>query len=919
MKKKIVSRIAVSFLFALLVLTGALASLSCASGKAASAAAGPLAANTIRVHYVRSDANYENMTLWVWEDTSWTALKGWPNGLAPAGETVEGVYFDIPLKANAQKLGFLAVNKTTGDAGKDGGDKSFAMIAQYKELWIRQGDDNVYISANWDKPVGILSASISGAKAIEAVFITTEGITEEQLLAGVSVTTADGTAVALSALSLAADGKTVVLDIPVDVAKAPYKVSFDGRTVDAVAGWRYVDGMFAYSGELGPKLNADGSATLKMWSPLVADVKVILYDKTNHDTVVRDNIPMVRGANGVWSVTLNQASSGVANLRGYFYNYKVDAKGDGAAKLALDPYAPSMAAYDNTKYPIGRGAIINVASIGPRLDYARIPGYAKREDAVIWEAHLRDLTVDPSIESQLKAPFGTYEALIDKLDYIQSLGVTHVQLLPVMSYRWGNELATRTREMEYSAKDQNYNWGYDPHSYFSLSGMYSVEPRNPEKRVEEFKKLVAAIHARGMGVILDVVYNHTADVRILEDLAPGYYHFMDKSGKPRTSFGGGRPGTTHAMTRRLLVDSIAFWTREYKVDGFRFDMMGDHDSDSIQQAWDAAKALNPNVLMIGEGWRTFAGDEGDRRRASDQDWMAFTDSVGVFSDEIRNELKSGFGSEGQARFITGGARNVQQIFENIKGQPRNFKADAPGDVVQYIEAHDNLTLHDVIAQSIKKDPEVPASNLEIHRRIRIGNTLVLTSQGIAFLHAGQEYGRTKQWRTDGEPEQKGTRMVDTAGKPFVYPWFVHDSYDSSDSINMFDWTKATNAALFPVNDVTRRYTAGLIALRRSTDAFRLGSKALVDTNVTRIAAPEIKTSDLVVAYRALASNGSAYYVFVNADTQARTLTLDSDLTGGTVLADDDEAGVSAVTAKSGFTLSAASLQLNPLTVVIIKK
>ncbi len=212
---------------------------------------------------------------------------------------------------------------------------------------------------------------------------------------------------------------------------------------------------------------------------------------------------------------------------------------------------------------------------------------------MIWEAHVRDITSDPSIEKNLKAPFGTFLAFIDRLDYIKSLGVTHIQLLPVMSYKHGDELGSRKRESAYSAQNQNYNWGYDPHSYFSISGMYSTAPRDPEKRIAELKTLIAAIHARGMGVILDVVYNHTADVRIFEDLMPGYYHFMDKDGKPRTSFGGGRPGTTHAMSRRILVDSILYWTREFKVDGFRFDMMGDHDAASIQQAWTKPKSSTP--------------------------------------------------------------------------------------------------------------------------------------------------------------------------------------------------------------------------------------------------------------------------------------------------------------------------------------
>jgi len=888
---------------------------SCAGGAGGSKVIGP---NTIRVHYIRKDNNYENMTLWIWEDTTWKATKGWPNGMAWTGRSKDGVFFDVPLKPGAQKLGFLAVDRTKGDGGKDGGDKKFAMLSQFKQVWIRQGDDGVYISRTWAKPVGIVSATLTSSKTLDAVFITTAGLTQAALKKGIAVKDSKGAPVVIKSVKKGTDGKTVVISLDVDIRKAPYKVIFDKRSVMAKAGWRYVDGVFAYKGWLGPRLLRGGRAMLKMWSPLVASVKVIIYDKRNHDRVVKDNIPMKRGKNGVWSVILSRANTGLANLRGYYYNYKVDANGDGKTRLALDPYAPSMAPYHEKKYAIGRGAIVNPNNIGPRLRYARIRGYRRPTDAVIYEAHVRDMTSDPKLEGKLKAPFGTFLALIEKLDYIKSLGVTHVQLLPVMSYKHGNELGSRKREMNFSTKNQNYNWGYDPHSYFSVSGMYSVKPRDPEKRIAELKTLIKAIHARGMGVILDVVYNHTADVRIFEDLAPGYYHFMSKDGKPKTSFGGGRLGTTHAMSRRILVDSILYWTKVFKVDGFRFDMMGDHDAASIQRAWDEAKKLNPNILMVGEGWRTYSGDDGDKRKAADQDWMASTDSVAVFSDEFRNELKSGFGCEGQPRFLTGGARSIKQIFNNIKAQPHNYKPDNPRDVMPYIAAHDNLTLHDVIAHSAKIDPDTAAGHKEIHRRIRIGNAMVLTSQGVAFIHAGQEYGRTKQWRTSGKPEHKGTKMVDKNGKPFKFPWFVHDSYDSSDIINRFDWSKALDAGKNPVNVQTRHYTAGLIKLRRSTDAFRLGSKTLINRNVKLLSAPEIKSSDLAIAYSSKSRYRGTYYVFVNADNKARTLTIGKDLRRGKVLVDEKQAGTSTIRKPSGFTLSAKGISMKPLTVVVIR-
>ena len=211
-------------------------------------------------------------------------------------------------------------------------------------------------------------------------------------------------------------------------------------------------------------------------------------------------------------------------------------------------------------------------------------------------------------------------------------------------------------------------------------------------------------------------------------------------------------------------------------------------AETVQMAYDKAKALNPNVIMLGEGWITYAGDANDSRQPADQTWMAHTDSVASFSDDIRNLLKSGYPSEGAPCFITGGVKNLQELFNSIKAQPNNFTADDPGDVIQYIAAHDNLTLHDIIAKSIHKDPSVAENEAEILRRQRLGNLIILTSQGTAFIHSGQEYGRTKQFRdeayktpvaTDQVPA-KSDLLTNADGTLFVYPYFISDSYDSTE-------------------------------------------------------------------------------------------------------------------------------------------
>jgi pullulanase len=694
--------------------------------------------------------------------------------------------------------------------------------------------------------------------------------------------------------------------------------------VPNLANWEMLDEMFHYEGDDLGATYSGGGVTLKIWAPLASKVVVNLYDKDNASQHT-GSIQLQLGDKGVWFAEITPEELNVTDLRGYFYQYEIT--NNGVTRSVLDPYAKSMAIcrVDTTGRPgpdgdiIGKGAIVDLSGSNPdHFDYASIKGYERREDAIIWEIHIRDFTSDPSIKNDLNARWGSFTAFKDKLDYIQSLGVTHVQLLPVMAWYFGDEALMGERELQYSAIDNEYNWGYDPHHYFAPDGAYSEDPTDPELRIKELKGLIHAIHEAGMGVILDVIYTHMAKVEFLNDIVPNYYAWQDAEGEFVGGWGNNL-ATNHKMAKKLMVDSVKYWFTEYKIDGMRWDMMGDATYDAVQEAFDAAAEIHPNVIFIGEGWKTFKGDLSDARligKSADQDWMDKTDSVGVFSDEIRNELKSGYGLEGVPRFLTGGARDISIIFNNIKAQPSNIPADSPGDIVQYIEAHDNLTLYDVIAQAIKKDPSIPNHDLEIHRRIRLGNTLILTSQGTAFLHAGQEYGRTKQWKATGVPEQKYDAFVDEEGELFGY--FVHDSFDSSDAINMFDWRKATDAVKYPVNHVTREYTAGLIALRKSTNAFRLGSQELINKNVTLIKAPEMKACDLVIGYVSEATDGTGrYYVFVNADSRRRTLTLQADLTAGRILADQDAAGIVELSKRSGFKLTSKYITLEALTTVII--
>ena len=900
----------------------------------------PQPAGTIRVNYYRTDGNYDKKSLWYWGDVKNPSSGEWPNGTDFTATGKYGRYIDIPLKDAAKDLGFLLLdrNKQGDDVKIRKEDYKFTDLKNHSQIFLKDDDESIYTNPYYVHDIRMTGAQHVGTSSIESSFSTLVGAKKEDILKHSNITNHLGNKVAITDVAIDEAGKKVTYSGDFSDTKHPYTVSYNADQFTTKTSWRLKDETYSYDGKLGADLKEEGKQVdLTLWSPSADKVSVVVYDKNDPEKVV-GTVALEKGERGTWKQTLDSTNKlGITDFTGYYYQYQIERQGK--TVLALDPYAKSLAAWnsDDAKiddaHKVAKAAFVDPAKLGPQdLTYGKIRNFKSREDAVIYEAHVRDFTSDPAIAKDLTKPFGTFEAFIEKLDYLKDLGVTHIQLLPVLSYYFVNELKNHERLSDYASSNSNYNWGYDPQNYFSLTGMYSSDPKNPEKRIAEFKNLINEIHKRGMGAILDVVYNHTAKVDIFEDLEPNYYHFMDADGTPRTSFGGGRLGTTHYMTKRLLVDSIKYLVDTYKVDGFRFDMMGDHDAASIEEAYKAARALNPNLIMLGEGWRTYAGDENMPTKAADQDWMKHTDTVAVFSDDIRNNLKSGYPNEGQPAFITGGKRDINTIFKNLIAQPTNFEADSPGDVIQYIAAHDNLTLFDIIAQSIKKDPSKAENYAEIHRRLRLGNLMVLTAQGTPFIHSGQEYGRTKQFRdpayktpvAEDKVPNKSHLLRDKDGNPFDYPYFIHDSYDSSDAINKFDWTKATDGKAYPENVKSRDYMKGLIALRQSTDAFRLKSLQDIKDRVQLITVPGqngVEKEDVVIGYQITAPNGDIYAVFVNADEKAREFNLGTafdHLRNAEVLADENQAGPVGIANPKGLEWTEKGLKLNALTATVLR-
>lgn len=691
---------------------------------------------------------------------------------------------------------------------------------------------------------------------------------------------------------------------------------------------------------LGPSLTGS-TVTFTHWNPSAAGMSVALYANWSDPLAgPAATLPMTRGQGGVWS------TGPVALPAQAYYTYQV-----GGSPM-LDPYAPALAQWVHTKAssiggdPLGKGAILDQPRIAPDggwTDYAlgktyfdgsMLKGpdgsaapYAFRSnrDAIIYEAGIRDLTVDPFLAAFPAAhPWGTYKGFVEVLPHIQKLGVTHIQLLcPLANYTY-DERKNGTREMDPAqTSGANYNWGYDPHGYFSPSGMYSATPGDPTARINELKTLINEIHKQGMGVILDVVYNHTANNTILGDsLLPGYYY----RGTSRNGAGSNDVKSESKMVRKLIVDSVVQWVRDYRVDGFRFDLMGVLDDQTVLAAYAAAQALNPKVVFVGEGWKGYySGPATDYNGApvagADQGNAAkFAGrNIAMFSDSYRQIFKNGYPNDGAKAFLTDAPQALADLFANVSGRPTNFSAPSPDQVVNYLSCHDNLCLYDVLALATNAPRSADATVL---KRARVGYAILLSSQGVAFIHAGDEMFRTKETTAPaGSPNTKGNGSRT----------FVDNSYNASDAINLVSWARAyssdpiaggfSNYATAEPGYQLYRYTQGLIALRKSTNAFRLPDSAL-GTNLSALTPSGAIATGLAFGYRAASTDGTGTYcVLHNAGAAPVSFPVPVALSLSGLRVDGAAAGTAAIASPTGVTLSpdGRTVTLAPLCSAIFKE
>lgn len=542
------------------------------------------------------------------------------------------------------------------------------------------------------------------------------------------------------------------------------------------------EAMYTYTGDdLGACWQPDHT-DFRVWAPMAQAVFVLMYrsDRPGTDDFIC-SLPMKADVNGTW------AASREGDCSGIYYTYRVTI--DGVQSETCDSYGRSTGV--NGK----RSMVVNLqATNPPGWENDRSPTFSgSYTDYVIYELHLRDISVGASSGILAKGKYlglaqtgsRTKSGLPTGLDYIRQLGVTHVHLLPVFDFGSVDEA---------DPKHHPYNWGYDPVNFNVPDGSYASDPSNGYVRIREFKQLVQALHRSGLGVIMDVVYNHVYHTFefSMNRLTPMYFSRQDEAGNlSNGSFCGNDTASERSMVRKFIVDSVSYWADEYHIDGFRFDLAGLLDVTVIQQTIQTVRQKHPHVMFYGEGWcmDTQVTKKDVPLAVQANAWML--PSFAFYNDTIRDTLCGSVFDSRALGFATGAWTPRDDLQSCFLGRPG--WAVQPTQVVNYISCHDNFTLHDRIAEALPQ-----ADEPEIAARCRLAGAFNLLSVGIPFFQAGEEMLRAK---------------TDSTGRR------VSNSYRSSDRVNAIRWNSLKEPQVFG----TQQYYKGLIALRKAHVLLRIGS------------------------------------------------------------------------------------------------
>lgn len=589
------------------------------------------------------------------------------------------------------------------------------------------------------------------------------------------------------------------------VVSKVHKASTDGYKEDnasmkKINSFECFDDYPVYDGNDLGAVYANDKTVFKLWAPTASEVKLKLYEDGDGGQPM-ETIDMAPGVNGTWTCRKS------GDLNGIYYTYSITIGNQ--TNETVDPYARAAGVNGS------RGMVIDLGAAAPEgFENDVRPPFGNATDAVIYEIHVRDLSSDTSSGIRNAGKFlGFTEAgsrnsdgLATGLDHIKDLGVTHVQLLPSFDYATVDE--TKPSEGQ-------FNWGYDPKNYNVPEGSYSTDPYHGEVRVIEMKRMVQVLHANGIRVNMDVVFNHTYDIKDswFQKTVPDYY-YRKKGGIYSDASGcGNETASDRAMMRRYIVDSVVYWAKEYHIDGFRFDLMAVHDIDTMNAVRAALNKVDPSIMVYGEGWTAGSAGIPSSSQALKCN-MAKMEGVGAFNDDIRDAIKGnvfdaldrGFvngrsGMEESIRFSVVGAVPHPQVMPSQNEKCARGWAAAPSQSINYVSCHDNFTFWDKLAISNAGDSEETRIKMN-----KLGSAIVLTSQGVPFFQAGEEMLRSK-------PSDKSATGFD------------ENSYASPDAVNSIKWSNKAKTA------GTYEYYKGLIAFRKAHGALRMTTAADIQNNL----------------------------------------------------------------------------------------
>lgn len=565
------------------------------------------------------------------------------------------------------------------------------------------------------------------------------------------------------------------------------------------------DKIYGYDGDLGAIYSKDKCKFI-LWAPTAENVQLALYGDNGYDfdCEAKEVYTMSKGINGTWIVEIN------GDFNGQFYNYLINI--NGKISEVVDPYAKAVGVNGN------RGMVIDLNTTNPEgWEKDTKPELKSATDSIIYEVHVRDLSIDETsgISNEYKGKFkaltiwdscipGTTVKTV--VNHIKDMGFTHIHLLPAFDFGSIDE-----NKLE----QPQFNWGYDPKNYNVPEGSYSTNPYLGDVRIKEFKEMVKALHEAGIRVVMDVVYNHTYNLdSCLNNAVPGYYYRQDENGEySDASACGNETASERYMFRRYMVDSVVYWAKEYHIDGFRFDLMGIHDIETMKLIREELNKIDSSIIMYGEGWTGGPSPLKEELAALKKNTYKFDKlQIAAFSDDCRDGVKghvfydeeTGFvngkdGLEETIKFAVVASTHHKDIDKENIVYSNEFWANEPYQTINYASAHDNYTLWDKLQIST---PNCTEEELIAMNKLIAG--IILTSQGISFVHAGEEMARTKE---------------DEEGK------LVENSFESSDKVNKIYWDrKVKYKDLF-------EYYKGLISLRKEYKAFRMNTNEEIKENI----------------------------------------------------------------------------------------